>query len=468
MNSQKIMGLLAIPRETLRVSAGWISRLTIGLPQSVVSSVRHSSKLDVWDDERVFKIIGDALLSTVDAWGPMYGKAFQIVLSRLNPRLHSIAESFGLDRIYSDWPPVPWTDVQLILDQEIPAWRDTLEVESVPLGVASLSQVHAAKDHGGRDLVVKFLKPHSAKRLRESIEALRASLDLVRPLAVSKAASRFVVEMGQLCDGLEGEMDLTRELQNMQRVRDLLGSRHSNAIVVPETVGQLSTARVIVMQRLNGVKLSDVVSGKTQVSDQVRQALAKKVLSELLVQIFEWGLFHADPHGGNLMLLEDGRVGLYDWGLAGELSESDRKFIASTLRAVISMNMERLIDVLQELAKATTGADIDRLTIRTELKDLQQLIETQSAGGDVSGLNAMINHALEAADRLGIKMPEGLLMMAKSLVTIEGLARGLDRNVAFGRVAAPVLLKAARPGFQEMVDLVKQVPKITRRWLNKL
>jgi len=83
-------------------------------------------------------------------------------------------------------------------------------------------------------------------------------------------------------------------------------------------------------------------------SKTVRQKLARAMLSELLVQVFELGLFHADPHAGNLILLEDGSVGLYDWGLAGELLDSDRRHIAALLKAVIALDLEQLIDALVE------------------------------------------------------------------------------------------------------------------------
>jgi ubiquinone biosynthesis protein len=222
------------------------------------------------------------------------------------------------------------------------------------------------------------------------------------------------------------------------------------------------------MERLNGIKLSDIISGKVELEPKMRKSIAKKLLNELLVQIFEWGLFHADPHAGNLMLLEDGTVGLYDWGLAGELLDTDRRFIAGILKAVMALDIEKLIDVLSEMGRESTGKSIDREKIRLELRKMIKLVEdSQAANGEAPSLNQMVEAALEGADRLGIPMPAGLLLMAKSLMTIEGLARGIDANVPFAMVAGPVLFRAADPSFSDIVALAKQMPNIVRRFLKK-
>lgn len=466
----------AIPKELLKIYVGWWRHASFGIPARILRSATMDTAFVSWSDERVYAIVGDALLSVVDAWGPLYGKAIQIWFSRLGPKGQALVEKLQLDRVYGDWPALPWSQVQVILDREIPHWRDWLVVEQRPLGVASLSQVHAAADHRGAKLVVKLLKPKSSERLTESIAALEAAMAVAEPFAVTLVSKRFLKDMGGLCAGLRQEMNLTYERETMARVRDLVEQKKSKAICVPKTWDELCSGRVIVMERFEGVKLSDIVAGKTVLPAAVRKNLARRVLGELLVQIFEWGLFHADPHAGNLMLLEDGSVGLYDWGLAGELLEEDRHYIAGILKAVIALDIERLIDVLQEMGRSTKGVEISREKIRKELDKMIQLVK---AGSDEKSdeddkepakrpsLHALIEAALEAAERLGIAMPNGLLMMAKSLLTIEGLARGIDEDVSFARVAGPVLFKAASPDLGDMLRMVKQLPRVAGKWFSK-
>jgi ubiquinone biosynthesis protein len=459
---------LAIPRELWRLGSGWLTHAAIGLPIKFAKAVVKDSSLVPWSDAKVFAIVGDALLGVIDAWGPLYGKAMQVWLSRMGKEAVPIIDMLKLDRVYGDWPPLPWDDVQLILDREVPDWRDDLKMESKPLGVASMSQVHGAVDMDGRSWVVKLLKPSAILRLTESVTAIESAVLVAEPFAVTRLSRRFLIDVKDLCESLRREMNLDHERETMTRVQELIVSKGQKSLCVPQLHPRLGSRSVIVMERLNGIKLSDIISGKVELEPKMRKSIAKKLLNELLVQIFEWGLFHADPHAGNLMLLEDGTVGLYDWGLAGELLDTDRRFIAGILKAVMALDIEKLIDVLSEMGRESTGKSIDREKIRLELRKMIKLVEdSQAANGEAPSLNQMVEAALEGADRLGIPMPAGLLLMAKSLMTIEGLARGIDANVPFAMVAGPVLFRAADPSFSDIVALAKQMPNIVRRFLKK-
>ncbi len=458
----------AIPWELWRLGSGWLTHAAIGLPIKFAKAVVKDSSLVPWSDAKVFAIVGDALLGVIDAWGPLYGKAMQVWLSRMGKEAVPVIDMLKLDRVYGDWPPLAWDDVQLILDRDVPDWRDELKMESKPLGVASMSQVHGAVDMEGRSWVVKLLKPSATLRLTESVSAIESAVLVAEPFAVTRLSRRFLIDVKDLCESLRREMNLDHERETMTRVQELIVSKGQKSLCVPQLHPRLGSRSVIVMERLNGIKLSDIISGKVELEPRMRKSIAKKLLNELLVQIFEWGLFHADPHAGNLMLLEDGTVGLYDWGLAGELLDTDRRFIAGILKAVMALDIEKLIDVLSEMGRESTGKSIDRDKIRLELRKMIKLVEdSQAANGEAPSLNQMVEAALDGADRLGIPMPAGLLLMAKSLMTIEGLARGIDANVPFAMVAGPVLFRAADPSFSDIVALAKQMPNLVRRFLKK-
>jgi ubiquinone biosynthesis protein len=458
----------AIPREIWRLTAGWWAHASIGLSWKLTRAMIKDSSLIPWSDGKVYSIVGEALLSVIDAWGPLYGKAMQILLSRMSKDAAPHIERLGLDRVYGDWPAIDWLETQVILDLEIPQWRDELKIEARPLGVASMSQVHAAVDLHGNEWVVKFLKPASMVRLTESITAIESAVSVAEPFAMTRMSRRFIADVRELCDSLRREMNLEHERATMLRVHELIASKRQKSLRVPTLHPVLGSKSVIVMERLNGVKLSDIVSERVAIDMNRRKSIARKLLSELLVQIFEWGLFHADPHAGNLMLLDDGTVGLYDWGLAGELLDSDRKFIAGILKAVMATDIERLIDVLADMGRRANGQSLNREKIRTELHKLIQIVtNAQTNGREMPSLNLLVDAALEAADRLGIPMPAGLILMAKSLVTVEGLARGIDEDVPFARVAGPVLFRASDPGLGDVVALAKQIPGLLRNYLKK-
>ena len=192
--------------------------------------------------------------------------------------------------------------------------------------------------------------------------------------------------------------------------------------------------------------------------------MARSLLHELLIQVFEMGLFHGDPHAGNLMLLPDETIGIFDWGLAGELKESDRKHIAAILKAVMIMDVDRLVEALYELAQGGAKKAVTRKMISAEVAILAKRLRPNADKDTKPSFCDQIEACLRSASKLGIQLPPGLLLMAKSLVTIEGLAKGIDPEVPLKRIASPVLLAAARPGLHELFTMARNLPKMARRF----
>lgn len=454
----------AVPREAARLSIALLRHGVIGLTARVGQAAAHSSALDgTLSEARFFEILGDQVLTLFDSLGPIYGKAGQIILSRLSPPAHEIASVLGLTRLYKDWPALPFSEIEVLLDREIPHWRTELRVEAHPLGVASMAQVHAAKDKDGREWVIKVIKPQARARLGESVAAMEALCDYLAPLALTLTTRRVLKELRELCVGFRQELDLGRERATIERVHAKLFKKRQKTLVIPAVNAAFCTPDVLCVERFQGVSLAAVVAGDAALPAGARQKLARSMLSELLVQVFELGLFHADPHAGNLILLDSGAVGLFDWGLAGELTESDRRHIAAILKAVLALDIEKLVDALQEM-----GPGVAREAIKKELGAVVKLMKRGEQDPEQKAtMQQLFEACLKGASRLGIVVPDGLLMMVKSLVTIEGLARGIDPKVSMARVATPVLFRAAKPGVKDVLALGKRLPALARQFLNK-
>lgn len=468
MKAQRTAFSLAIPRELGRISYAWVRHGIIGFPYSFSRSFWEDPSFDgAFSEDRFCELVGAVTADLFDALGPIYGKAGQIALSRLSPRMQKAASRFRLTRLYKDWPPMSFETITAFLDADMPGWREEFTLESQPLGVASLAQVHAAKDKAGREWVIKIIKPHAKSRLLESVAALEQLIALGEPMAITHVSRRFLKETSELCLGFRQELSLGRERQTIERVSEKLGSKKQRFLIIPEVNSAFCTDNVLVVERFRGVSLSDVVSGKTDLPPGFRQKLAKSMLSDLLVQVFELGLFHADPHAGNLILMESGEVGLFDWGLSGELLEADRRHIAAILKSVLALDLERLIDALMTMG-TEGGQSVSREDVRKELKSVITMIKAgREDPTKKPSIHALFEACLRGAGRLGIPIPEGLLMMAKSLITIEGLARGLDPQVSLGRVATPVLFRAARPGFSDVVAIGRKLPALAKQMLNR-
>jgi len=276
---------------------------------------------------------------------------------------------------------------------------------------------------------------------------------------MTDTARRALREVDELSKSMAREVDLEQEKQHIDKMRERLATKKLDILRIPATYNEFCTPRVLTIELFKGVPLSKVVGREVELDPVARKKLAKKVLSELLIQVFELGLFHGDPHAGNLILLNDGSVGLFDWGLQGELLESDRHHIAAILKAVVGMNLDQLAHALVELARAA-NSNVEHEDVLKELSKLARLIKHHSAAGTKPSMNELMEASLKAADRLAIPLPMGLLLMVKTLLTIEGLARGIDPDISFLRAASPVLLRAARPGLGDLFNIAKNIPKL--------
>jgi ubiquinone biosynthesis protein len=325
-----------------------------------------------------------------------------------------------------------------------------------------MAQVHAAVDESGREWVIKVIKPESKRRLEETLRALERIIVILKPMKLTLIGARTIRELEELIRALRREVHLDLEKKNLEKMRSRFDLKKLQVLRLPQTNDAFCTVNVLVIERFRGTPLVDVVEGRVELKPEQRKKLARKILQELLVQVFELGLFHGDPHAGNLMLLEDGSVGIFDWGLTGELRDGDRRHISGILKALLLADMQRLIDVLVAIA-AEHQVSIKRQDVESEIRRVAQILQNHKQAGTQASLEELLEAALKSSEQLGIPVPDGLLMMAKSLLTIEGLARGIDPEVSFARVAGPVLLKAARPSLGDVITMGRRLPGLMRK-----
>lgn len=260
-----------------------------------------------------------ALRTALEECGGVLVKLGQVLSTRrdlLPP--HFIDE---LSRLQSSVPPAPWPEVEALLRQELGKPVDEVFewFEHIPLAAASIAQVHRARLHGGPTVVVKIQRPG----VREMVER---DLDIV--LAITRgleARARSAQSLGlrDLGDGfaqsLREELDFRIEARNSGAVAGACGGFEADAAVrIPQVYCAYTSARLLVQEWLEGVTL-DRAPAVARKKGLDRGAMARTVLSSMLHQILRAGVFHADPHPGNMLLLEDGRIGLIDFGSVGRI-----------------------------------------------------------------------------------------------------------------------------------------------------
>ncbi|MFF3765756.1 ABC1 kinase family protein [Streptomyces sp. NPDC001922] len=332
-----------------------------------------------------------------------------------------------LSRLQSDVPPAPWREVETVLREELGASVDEVfaDFDHEPLAAASIAQVHRATLRDGSTVVVKVQRPG----IRESVER---DLDIVLAMAQGlHVRARAVQGLGlrDLADGfavaVREELDFRTEARNADAVAAACDGRAPDAPVrVPAVHHELSTARVMVQEWLDGVTL-DRAGADADARGLDRDALARTVLAAMLRQIMRDGVFHADPHPGNMLLLADGgigkgRIGLLDFGSVGRIDATVRDAIQYLLLAVDRGDPAGMCDALLELLGPRPDTHdapaLDALVLERELGRFMARHLGPSSRPDAEMFTALF----QLLTRFGLTVPPEVAAVFRALATLEG------------------------------------------------
>jgi ubiquinone biosynthesis protein len=352
--------------------------------------------------------------------GGVFVKLGQVLSTRrdlLPP--HFIEE---LSRLQSDALPAPWPEVEAVLHKELgKPVPDVFEwIEHVPLAAASIAQVHRARLKGGPTVAVKVQRPG----IREGVER-----DLGIVLAVSRSLQSRLRSAGALglrelgdgfAESIREELDFRIEARNSDAVAKATDGLEQDAPVrIPQVYYKFTSARVLVQEWLDGVTLDR--AGAT--ADRVgldREEVARTAFGSMLHQILRVGVFHADPHPGNMLLLEDGRIGLIDFGSVGRIDPSVQVAIQELLVAVDRGDPAGLHDALLSLlgTRATTHEELmpDPLLLERELGRFMARHLGVAAQADSEMFTALFRMFAQ----FGLAVPPEVAAVFRALATIEG------------------------------------------------
>lgn len=402
-----------------------------------------------------------SLTAALDEGGVTFVKLGQVLSTRrdlLPPEF--VAE---LGRLQDRAAPLPWPVVEAVLTAELgrPVAEVFADVSPEPLAAASVAQVHAATLRTGEPVVVKVQRPGIAA-------VVERDLDIVDRLAGTLAGTtRWARTMGvrALADGfgaaLREELDFRVEAANMAAVGAV-----TRDVVVPVPYPQLSTGRVLVMQRLDGVPLAaagPAVAERGLDADE----LARTLLDALLRQVVLDGVFHADPHPGNVLLLADGRLALLDFGSVGRLDVAVRAALQQLLLAVDRGDPVAVSDALLEVVPRPDEIDAAALE-----RAVGVVLARHLGPGGTPGVR-MFGDLVRIVAGFGLAVPPAVAAVFRTLATAEGtltaLAPGFDVVAGSRRFATAVLgerVRSASPRqlvTDELVPLLPMLRRLPRR-----
>ncbi len=321
-----------------------------------------------------------------------------------------------LSRLQDRVAPVPVEQIREVITAELGQAPEAVfaEFDPEPLASASIAQVHRARLRGGADAVVKIQRPD----VRPTVER---DLDIVRRLAVTlEARTSWARGLGVVAladgfaDALLEELDFRVEARNIGTVAAATTDR---SVGIPRVHAELCTERVLVMDRLDGVPVG---SADRMLDEQRldRSELARSLLHFLLRQVMDHGVFHADPHPGNVLVLTDGRLGLLDFGSVGRLDSALRGGLQNLLVAIDRGDAAGLRDGLLEVVERPDEIDEQRLE-----RALGAFMAKHLGAGTAPDLE-MFTDLFRLVSTFGLAIPPAIAAVFRALATMEGtLAR---------------------------------------------
>jgi len=408
--------------------------------------------------------------------GPTFIKLGQLLSARPDLVTKTFADEFR--KLLDEVPPFPSEEAKRIVEAELK--RPLNEIfsffDDLPVAAASIAQVHHATLKDGTDVVIKVRRPRIEENIENDIDILYL---IARLMLKYIPESRFYNPVGivdEFSRNIKKEMDFIMEANNATTFRK--NFEGSETIYIPKVYYEYTTKRVLTMERLVGIRIDDFERLDKEGFD--RKDIAKKGAEAYFKQLFEDGLFHADPHPGNIFILEDGRMGLMDFGIVGRLSEETMEGIANTFLALIHKDFDRLIQQYIELGLVTEDVDIERFKVEFK-RDLIDFIEPLY-GKTLSQIDIgdYLDRITEIAVKHNLRLPSELLLVDKALLTIEGLGRRLDPDFNLMTFAEPyaskfmrrklsprMLIIKARKNFSDITDFLNTLPRQLRIVLRK-
>ncbi len=378
----------------------------------------------------------ERLRVVLERLGPTFVKAGQMLAMRPDYVPLEYAEALG--SLYDSVAPFSAAEAERLIEQELgaPLTRLFAEFDPEPIGAASLSQVHRALLPDGRVVAVKVQRSGIAQQVENDLELVAF---LARRLESRRGASlsfRPTVAAAEFAVYTHRELDFRLEAKTAQRVRELFAD--DPTVFIPGVDWERTTRRVLTMDIVEGARPAPAAELERQGLNP--SALLDAGARAIFRQVFEFGLFHADPHPGNVLLLPGDRVAFLDFGMFGRLTPRERRRMAFVFWALVEGDYEQVAEQLLRLATLAPGADPDGF--RTALGDL--VGEWYGSNSTRFSIARLLLRELALGGQYGVLFPRQLMLLSRALVTIESTANVINPELTLADLARPYLPELRR------------------------
>jgi ubiquinone biosynthesis protein len=381
---------------------------------SILSDEIGEIDLDNWTDDGK----PEQLARDFERLGPAFIKLGQLLSTRPDFLPQPYLDAFA--RLQDDNEPIPFGQVHKVIEEELGVSLSKIfpEFDEKPLATASLGQVHRGSLRDGRQIVVKVQRPGVRARLDKDLEALTELADAISKYSEFGRRYQLTQIIATLRQTLVRELDYRTEAQNARILsHNLTGFKR---LVVPKPIDDFVTSRVLTMEYLSGVKITDVSPAVLIELD--REELADDLFQAYLHQVLVDGIFHADPHPGNLSLTRDNRIGLLDFGMVVRIPPGLQRNLVKLLLAISEGRGDDAARIAEEIGEKENDFNAPDFTRRI------QTIVGENQDSTLERLNAgrVILYIQKAAGETGIMLPNEVVMIGKTLMNLDKVVSTLN------------------------------------------
>ena len=413
------------------------------------------------------------LADDLERLGPTYIKLGQLLSTRSDFLPPAYMEA--LQRLQDKIEPFPFAQVEEIVESELGVRlsKAFAEFDPEPIAAASLGQVHRALLRNGRCVAVKVQRPGIREQIADDVEALADIADFVDKHTDAGERVQFSGMLDEFRRSMVRELDYLKEAQHLMILRRNLAE--FDLLIVPEPVEDYTTSRVLTMDYISGRKITDL--SPLARMEMNGEALGEQLFKAYLKQILVDGIFHADPHPGNVFLTYDGRLALIDVGMIGRIAPVMQQNLLKLLLAVSEGKGESAAEIATDMGTITDAFDRDTYT-----REVSQLVaQHQSTTMAQLDTGRVVLEITRTAAQNGLRLPPELTLLGKTLLNLDLVSRILapdfDPNDAVRRHASDLmrqrLNKLLSPGnvvstVMELNDFVQHLPGRMNRVFEKV
>jgi ubiquinone biosynthesis protein len=394
----------------------------------------------------------------LEAIGPAAIKFGQALATR--PDLVGEAAAMDLYRLQDALPPVSYPLIRASIEQSLgkPVEQLFASIDEVPVGAASIAQVHRAVTTDGRQVAIKVLRPGVEQDFARAIDTYEWAAAQAEGMGGEIARLRPRLVVATFKQWTARELDLRREAASASELGK--GMEAEPSFHVPTIDWQRTARRVLTLEWLDGIKLTDRAALIEAGHDP--KALAATLVRVFLRQAIAEGFFHADLHQGNLFALADGRLAAIDFGIMGRINRQARLWLAEILHGLITGNYARVAEIHFEAGYVPPHHNRDEFA--TALRAVGEPIRGLPVK-DIS-IGQMLDGLFSITRDFDMPVQPHLLLLQKTMVMVEGVATGLDPDINMWEVAAPFVREWLRGELGPeafLADRLLEVGRLVRR-----